>query len=289
MSSIITSNYVPDSINLVEDVEAAEYWFQCFQDLSQKFSQQAVASSRDDDTSAVSRSQNFLREFKQRLDEFKQNKSPLSSLSIRELLELNETLLRLHGFNDPWMKQKELENNSAVESFRSRIDDIDMIEDNKLRWTELVRGVLAGNIFDWGAQIVAEILQNDAKFGLTDALNKIQKRPWLFDDLDMWLNRILNSSHKCALIFVDNSGVDIVLGILPFARELLKRNTKVILAANSEPSLNDVTFTELKGIVEECKLKCDILRNALENSKLLVVSNGQKGPCLDMRNLPKGW
>lgn len=216
-------------------------------------------------------------------------RSPLQSLSIRELLELNETLLRLHGFEDPWMKQKQLENKSAVESFRSRIDDIDTIEDARLRWTELIRGVLAGNIFDWGAQIVAEILEKDAKFGLTDALGKIQKRPWLFDDLDIWLDRILCSSPNCALIFVDNSGVDIVLGILPFARELLKCNTKVILAANSEPSLNDVTFTELEEIVEECKLKCDILKDALANSRLLIVSNGQKGPCLDMRTLPKGW
>lgn len=30
-----------------------------------------------------------------------------------------------------------------------------------------------------------------------------------------------------AVIFVDNSGADIILGILPFARELLRRGTKV--------------------------------------------------------------
>uniref|UniRef100_T1H6L0 4'-phosphopantetheine phosphatase n=1 Tax=Megaselia scalaris TaxID=36166 RepID=T1H6L0_MEGSC len=196
----------------------------------------------------------------------------------------NETLLRLHGFKDPWLKQKQFENTAALERFKDRIDDIDLIEDAKLKWTELIRGVLAGNIFDWGAQAVAEILQNDNKFGLNDALNKIQKRPWLFDDLDMWLKSLMSESHKCALIFVDNSGVDVVLGMLPFARELLKRNTKVILAANSEPSLNDVTYKELLGIVEECKLKCDILKHAFK----LLVANGQKGPCLDMRNIPKG-
>lgn len=32
---------------------------------------------------------------------------------------------------------------------------------------------------------------------------------------------------KQAVIFVDNSGADIVLGILPFARELLRHGTKV--------------------------------------------------------------
>ena len=30
-----------------------------------------------------------------------------------------------------------------------------------------------------------------------------------------------------AVIFVDNAGSDVVLGILPFARELLRRGTKV--------------------------------------------------------------
>lgn len=33
--------------------------------------------------------------------------------------------------------------------------------------------------------------------------------------------------HKCALFFVDNSGVDIILGVMPFVRELLSRGTEV--------------------------------------------------------------
>lgn len=53
-------------------------------------------------------------------------------------------------------------------------------------------------------------------------------RPWLQDDLEDWIERLKTGlPHKCAAIFVDNSGVDIVLGILPFARDLLLRGTKV--------------------------------------------------------------
>ena len=52
-------------------------------------------------------------------------------------------------------------------------------------------------------------------------------RPWLFDDFDTWLKRIKGPSHKCAVVFLDNSGCDVVLGILPFVRELLTRGTKV--------------------------------------------------------------
>lgn len=33
--------------------------------------------------------------------------------------------------------------------------------------------------------------------------------------------------HKCALIFADNSGIDIILGVFPFVRELLCRGTEV--------------------------------------------------------------
>ncbi|KAK7268542.1 hypothetical protein RIF29_21243 [Crotalaria pallida] len=32
--------------------------------------------------------------------------------------------------------------------------------------------------------------------------------------------------HRRALLFVDNSGADIVLGMLPLARELLRRGTE---------------------------------------------------------------
>lgn len=52
-------------------------------------------------------------------------------------------------------------------------------------------------------------------------------RPWLVDHLDEWIQRLKGKSHKCAAIFVDNSGMDIVLGVIPFALELLKRKTKV--------------------------------------------------------------
>ncbi|KAK7260564.1 hypothetical protein RIF29_26713 [Crotalaria pallida] len=54
--------------------------------------------------------------------------------------------------------------------------------------------------------------------------------------------------HRRALLFVDNSGADIVLGMLPLARELLRRGTEVVLVANSLPALNDVTAMELPDI-----------------------------------------
>lgn len=50
--------------------------------------------------------------------------------------------------------------------------------------------LLLGNMFDWGAQAITAILEHDAVFGLHEALEKIQKRPWLYDGLDKWLDKL---------------------------------------------------------------------------------------------------
>ena len=55
------------------------------------------------------------------------------------------------------------------------------------------------------------------------------------DDFDIFKERMLGSKdkkphpHKRALLFVDNSGADVILGMLPLARELLRRGTEVRL------------------------------------------------------------
>ena len=35
------------------------------------------------------------------------------------------------------------------------------------------------------------------------------------------------------MIFVDNAGADLILGVIPLARELLKYNCDVVLVANA--------------------------------------------------------
>ncbi|XP_055387622.1 4'-phosphopantetheine phosphatase [Condylostylus longicornis] len=279
------SNYYCDTINLSQDHIAKDYWFDCIQDLVKVFANQAAKSQKNDPTSKT-RSEQFHQDYIESLNNLKIDANCTGPVTIRQLLELNEPLLRKYGFADPWLEQKLIENENSIRNFKSRLDQIDCLGTED-KWIELVKGLLAGNIFDWGAQTVSEILENDKSFGLNEALAKIQSRPWLIDDLDAWVRRINNGpSHKCAIIFVDNSGVDVVLGILPFARELLKRRTKVIMCANSEPSLNDVTAQELENILESCCQHCVIIDAALREKQLLVYGNGQKGPCLDMRNLP---
>lgn len=198
------------------------------------------------------------------------------------LLELNEKLLKKFGFKDIYQSQKKLENSQAIKVLNERLHEIDEITDVRQRWLELFRGVLAGNIFDSGATAVQEIRQVNDSFGLKHALEKIPERPWLIDTFEQFMERLEEKPiHSCAAFFCDNSGVDIVLGVIPFVRELLRRNTKVILCANSEPSLNDVTHDELKGIVEEAARSCSIIKSCLRSKSLVVRESGQKGCCLN--------
>lgn len=87
---------------------------------------------------------------------------------------------------------------------------------------------------------------------------------------------------------MDNSGVDVVLGILPFVRGLLLRGTSVILCANEWPALNDVTNVELEEVLQRASLICPVLAAAMATGDLVVRSSGQRGPCLDLRTVSVG-
>lgn len=79
--------------------------------------------------------------------------------------------------------------------------------------------------------------------------------------------------------------MDVVLGVLPFVRELLKIDMKVILCANSQPSINDITYDELLSVVKKASMVCPIIRNSLNISMLIVAESGQKGCCLNFLTL----
>ena len=55
-------------------------------------------------------------------------------------------------------------------------------------------------------------------------------------------------------------GADIVLGMLPLAREMLKMGSEVVLCANSLPAINDITVQELKDLVDTVGKICPIIQ-----------------------------
>ncbi|XP_044266882.1 4'-phosphopantetheine phosphatase [Tribolium madens] len=277
-------SYNPDTIDLINDIKERKYWLPCLENMVKKFVAKA-SSLNPDNPNATENAEICFQKFHDLVIKALEEPSVLAPLSIRTLLEFNEDNLRSNSFKDAWYKQKETETKAALKEFKERLDFIDSIADFESKWLEIVTGVLAGNVFDWGSTIVADILETSTNFGLSQAMSTIEKRPWFKDNLDNWIERIKKEPYKEAVVFVDNAGVDFVLGILPLIREFLKQNTKVIVTANTAPALNDVTWHELKLYSQEAASQCPILEQSLRTGQLVTVENGQKGPCLDLSTL----
>lgn len=114
----------------------------------------------------------------------------MEELSVRTLLDLHEKIVRHYDFTDAWQYQKSIETASALTNLDARLKQINNITNHNAKWTELCKGVLAGNMFDWGAKAVLELFDKAEEFGLDEALTKIQPRPWLIDDLDKFIERM---------------------------------------------------------------------------------------------------
>lgn len=78
-------------------------------------------------------------------------------------------------------------------------------------------------------------------------------------------------------MFVDNSGADVVLGMLPLARELLRYGCDVVLVANSLPAINDVTAPELRLLLQEAAACCPLLEAAREAGARAEAAAGGAG------------
>ncbi|KAG7584125.1 hypothetical protein ISN44_As08g036080 [Arabidopsis suecica] len=193
---------------------------------------------------------------------------------------VREHLLRELGFKDIFKKVKDEENAKAISLFPEVVSLSDAIEDDGKRLENLVRGIFAGNIFDLGSAQLAEVFSKDGISFLATCQNLVP-RPWVIDDLDNFQAKWIKKPWKKAVIFVDNSGADIILGILPFARELLRRGTQVVLAANELPAINDVTYTELTDIVSQLKDGNGQLIG-VDTSKLLIANSGNDLAVIDL-------
>ncbi|CAB0001196.1 unnamed protein product [Nesidiocoris tenuis] len=180
---------------------------------------------------------------------------------------------------------KQSENEAALSQLQYRLEYLDSLQPYQQQ-VELAIGMLAGNMFDWGAKAVIDMMKQEG-FGLTEAIRKIPARPWVIDNLDTWIERLEGPAHRQAAIFIDNSGFDAILGMLPFARFLLSRGTKVMVCANSEPALNDVTFVELEVILQQAGVICPKIKKAVDEKRLIPMETAQIGPCLDLSRLDR--
>lgn len=109
------------------------------------------------------------------------------------------------------------------------------------------------------------------------------------DDLDALLSHFASRPrpHSKAILFVDNAGPDVVLGMIPFARELLKRGTQVVLAANAAPSINDITAPELGPLLARASGADALLARCLAERALRVASSGNDLGVIDLSRVSR--
>ncbi|XP_020231168.1 pantothenate kinase 2 [Cajanus cajan] len=301
--------YDPNTIDLSDHSEL-EYWFTILSEHLPDLVDKAVASEGGTDD-AIRRGAAFARAFSAHLARLREEPAAYGKLGLANLLEMREECLREFQFVDAYRSIKQRENEASLAVLPDLLVELDSM-DEETRLLTLIEGVLAANIFDWGSRACVDLYHKGTIIEIYRMSRNKMQRPWRVDDFDVFKGRMLGTRdkkmprHKRALLFVDNSGADIVLGMLPLARELLRRGTEVVLVANSLPALNDVTAMELPDIVAEAAKHCDILRRAAEaggllvdamintsdsskqNSSsvpLMVVENGCGSPCIDLRQV----
>ena len=76
------------------------------------------------------------------------------------------------------VQQKQTENEKALRLLAQRLDELDHMtwEDRQL---SLVQGILAGNVFDWGAKEVASLMETQ-DFGFSEAMEKLQSKIYYY-------------------------------------------------------------------------------------------------------------
>ncbi|KAJ6410226.1 hypothetical protein OIU84_009676 [Salix udensis] len=254
-------------------------WIDLFLNSIPSFKKRAESDTTVPD--APVRAEKFAQRYGDVLEDFK--KDPESHGGPPDcilLCRLREIILRELGFIDIFKRVKDEENAKAISLFKDVVQLNDAIEDDPKRLENLVRGIFAGNIFDLGSAELAEVFSKDGMSFLASCQNLVP-RPWVIDDLDAFKVKWSKKSWKKVVIFVDNSGADIILGILPFARELLRHGTQVVLAANDMPSINDVTYTELIEIIAKLKDESGQLMG-VDTSNLLIANSGNDLPVIDL-------
>jgi len=183
------------------------------------------------------------------------------------------------GIFDEFRLVKERENDAAfaeLPAYLARLNDADPAQRIEL----IIRGMLAGNLFDMGVPERAGHYADQAP-SLRDALARVPARPWYVDDLDQLTAALTDRAPGRAIIFADNAGGDAVLGVLPLARELMSRGAEVCIAANDTPVLNDVTADEMRRLIA----RAADLDGTFASPSLSVIASGNRWPLIDLNHI----
>ena len=268
----------------------------------------------DDDTheheDAVQLAKRFDEDFRAFLalkvkEEEREDKQRQSGVDVVALCTAREECLRKYGHSDIFDTVKRDENQQACQCLDAMLRVLDTAaspDDIRSTWRKLIRGVFAGNLFDLGSDVTQKRFEEQKQGGedksgdaviadfikVRDELHPpsegVGEVASVLDNLEECVNRFATHTYAKAIVYVDNSGSDFVLGMLPLVRGLLRAGTVVILACNELPSINDITYDEAKALLEN-DVHDAVIRKAYAEGTLRVVSSGNGLPVIDLRTV----
>jgi type II pantothenate kinase len=277
-------SYVAHNWDLLADEAARSHWLGLFES---HFAQALKHAATQYGRSSGGRIIQASNEFNGIIRKLHENPASLPSgkLSIMELCRMREGVLRKHRLGDPFKFIKERENSAAAKLYMQVVRKTHAMP-NADKWLHLVECVFAGNIFDLGSTSTMHLAHEATDFLAT--IEQMKPRPWLVDDFDRLLKDLPagpGSKWGKAVIFVDNAGADFILGVMPLARELAILGTRIVLAANEVPSLNDVTADECANIIGMLMAMDDDLAALVDGGMFEVVSSGNDIPLIDLASV----
>jgi type II pantothenate kinase len=215
-------------------------------------------------------------EFHARFDAFDTDPTAFGRVTILTLDIWRDQILRRHGFVDCFIDLKDRENEKLLPLLPTVCAQLDAM-DAAAAAMAIIEGVLAGNIFDMGAEATAkQFLTGTVDFFATR--QKLAPRPWAVDDVDALHRHLLTAPAGKLIFFVDNAGADFLLGALPFVRWLARRGWQVILAANERPTLNDMTAADIRRWWPRILAA----EPSLASLPITIISTGTGEPLIDL-------
>jgi uncharacterized protein with ATP-grasp and redox domains len=275
------ANYHPNTVDMTGDLEAREYWLNVFADHLPSMVRHAIRSEGNT-PEARARIERMAEVFSGQIERMRAEPEAFGPISIMNICRLRERAMRAEGITDPYDYVKQDENDKALQLLPALLEELDAIDEGE-RLETLVRGVFAGNMFDLGAVSTNDMF-DAGQLDFRAVRAKVKDRPWLFDGLDALQPR-WDAGYRKAVVFVDNAGSDIVMGMLPLVRELLRQGTTVVVTANTAPALNDITHDELVPLIERIAGFDSVFADAARNGQLQLVPSGNDAPLIYMNQI----
>lgn len=272
--------YYPCRQDMLRDVPFRDYWLDHFIHHFDLTARLAIEVYGGD---AAERAAACHADLQAEMQKLRRKPDAYGELNLQVIGLIRQQCLKRHGIADPYQHIKERENSRCIEMFPSLVQELDRMADAETVLEKLVLGVFAGNIFDLGASATATAYREKGPAFLQ--VRDTIRHPWLIDHFSEFTRWYFTTRPAKAAIFVDNAGSDIILGILPLARWLAGRGTRVVLLANDEPALNDITAGELRRVIADLSQRDATLEQLCDRGMVSIAGSGGGTPLIDLRRV----